>query len=228
MLEHEFAQVGLACLVDESFLVEEEVVAHTAADVAVAHALDGIDGAVELEHALVRAVQVRAGAREETGLPAAFRAQVRVLAVQAVHVGRRRAEVGDVAVEFGHGRQFADFLQDGALAARLDEFALVSGDRAEVATAEAASVRDDRVLDHVVRRNALTLVAGVRKFGERQVPAGVHLLGRGGRIGRIHLHVAVADGLDERLRVKHIRLNLYFMEILSKRNLILATLFERM
>ena len=117
---------------------------------------------------------------------------------------------------------------DGFLAARLDEFALVSGDRAEVAAAEAAPVRDDRVLDHVVRRDALTLVAGVRKFGERQVPAGVHLLGRGGRIGRIHLHVAVADGLDERLRVKHIRLNLYFMEILSKRNLILATLFERM
>ena len=182
--QHQLLQVGLARLVEESFLVQEEVVADAAADVGVPDALDSVHGTVELQQAVMRAVQVGAGLGEDAGLAPAFRAQVLVAAVHAVHVGGRGAQVGDVAVELRHRGEPADLLEDGFLAARLDEFALVGGDRAEVAAAEAAAVRDDRVLDHVVGRDALALVARVRPLGERQVPAGVHLLRRRRRIRR--------------------------------------------
>ena len=74
-------------------------------------------------------------------------------------------------------RERFDLPQDRGFAARLDELALMGRDRAEVTAAEAAPVRGDRKLDHVVGRDALASVAGVRQPGERKVVDPVHLFG---------------------------------------------------
>ncbi len=70
-------------------------------------------------------------------------------AVHAVHVGRRPAQVVDEALEVGMLRQAPDLVEDGVLAPRDDAVALVEGEGAEGAAADAAPVGDDRELPHL-------------------------------------------------------------------------------
>ena len=126
------------------------------------------------------------------------------------------SDVGYIACEAGEGGHIPYFAYDGIFAARLYELALVGGDSAEIAASETASVRGDRELDHIVGRYAVALVARMRQLGVRQVPERVHFLLSCRRIGRIHLHVAVADRLHQHRRVQHICSSLYYIEILRK------------
>ena len=110
----------------------------------------------------------------------------------------------------------------------MDELALVGGDGAEVAAAEAPAVGVHGELDHVVGRDALTLVPRVRKLGERQVPEGVHFLGGGRRERRIDLDIPLPYRLQDGVRMHHVGMGLYPMEVLRKSALVLAALFKTM
>ena len=61
---------------------------------------------------------------------------------------------------------------------------------AESASAETASVDVDRVLDHIVGRDALALVAGMWKTGVGQVERVVELFGCHGWVGSINYYIA--------------------------------------
>src|SRR5574344_511171 len=143
-----------------------------------------------------------------------------------VHICSRRAKIGNVAMKFRHFDKLAYLRENGFLRARLDEFALMGGYRAEIASSEAASVRYDRVLDHVVGRDALVFVAGMRPLGKRQVPERVHFLGGCRRIWRIDLHIAVLEGLYDCLGMHHVGMSLDLVEILRKSLLVSAAFFK--
>ena len=87
-------------------------------------------------------------------------------------------------------------------------------------------MRDDAVLNHIVGRNALVLIARMRELGERQIPVRVHLFGRRRRTRRIHLHVTAGDRFHYHLRVHHISLELYLVKILRESLLVLKASLE--
>ena len=113
--------------------------------------------------------------KTQDGRPAR-RLDLRVLAGHAVHVGGRPAEVGDDA---GEARRLVadalDLAQDRVLRAALDDAALVLGDRAEGAAAEAAAHDVDREPDHVPGRDLRVAVgrdaARGRRAGRRPRPS---------------------------------------------------------
>ena len=105
------------------------------------------------------AVEIDAGGRVQARFAAALFAAGGVCAGHSVHVGGWGADVGNVAVEFWHGGESADFFEYAFFAAALDEFALVCCDRAEVAASEAAPVGYDAVFDHIVCGDAFAFVA---------------------------------------------------------------------
>lgn len=228
VVEDEFLEIRPGGFVHESVLREEKIVADAAADVDMPNPLYGADLQVQVKHLPVGAVQIRTGGGIETGLAAAFVAERRIFAAHPVHVGRGRAEIGNIPGKFRHGSQFPGLPHNGRAGTGLDELALVGGDRAEVAAPETATVRDDRVLDHVVRRNPLALVARMRQFREGQVPEGIHFLRRGGREGRIDLNIPVADRFDDRGGVQHIGLGLDQAEVLGEGLLALPAHLEGM
>ena len=140
---------------------EEQVVADAAADEAFLDAGHGVDGAVEVEEEPVVGVEVTAGGGMEARGATAALAEGAVAAAHAVHVGRGSAEVAEVALEVGHLRHGTHLAQDALLAAADNLLALVGGDGAEGAAAEAAAVDGDGVAYHLVGWDALVLVAGM-------------------------------------------------------------------
>ena len=64
-------------------------------------------------------------------------------AVHAVHIGRRPAQVIDIALEIRMPGQAADLVEDRFFAPRYDPVPLMEGQGAERAAPDAAAVRDD-------------------------------------------------------------------------------------
>ena len=83
--------------------------------------------------------------------------------VQAVHVGRRAAEIVDDAAPLRMLGHAPDLLEDGTLAAGDDPVALVKGQGAERTAAPAAAVRLDREPGHAQLGEALGDAAGERQ-----------------------------------------------------------------
>ena len=71
------------------------------------------------------------------------------------------------------------------------------------------------VLDHVVGRDALAFVLGVRLTRVGKVEGRVELFGGHRRIGRVNDHIATANGLEQTLGVHHVRLLLDMTEVLG-------------
>src|SRR6266478_1321029 len=88
----------------------------------------------------------------------------------------------------------------------LDDAALVLGDGAEGAAAEAAALDRDREADHLVRGNVRLAVARVRGSAVGALVHPVHLLGgeRNGR--RVQPHLGVAVALHQGARITRIGL----------------------
>ena len=136
-------------------------------------------------------LEVAANRRIETGLAPALATQILVPATHTVHVRRRSTQIRNVAAKRRHGTQLLDFTNNRSLGTRLDEFALMGGNSAEIAAPETTAVRNDAVLDHIVRRNPLVLVAGMRELGKRQVPVRVHFFCSRWRKWRIDLDISL-------------------------------------
>ena len=98
--------------------------------------------------------------------------------------------------------------------------------RAEIAASEASAMSIDGILDHIVGRNPLALVARMRHLRERQVPERIHILLIRRRIRRIDLHITVSGTFQQGIGVHHVRMNLDVMEVLCKCPLVPLALFE--
>ena len=196
---NEFAGILAGMAVDGfvAVVVQQQVVAHAAAYERLLDAGQGIDRSVEVEQGLVVGVQVGADGRVDARGAAALLAEVEVASVHAVHVGAGASQVAQVAFEVGHLGDGLHLLQDAFAAAAHDELALVCRYGAEGTAAEAPAVDVDGKLYHVVGRNALPLVLGVRHAGVGQVEGVVELGLREGRVGRIHHHGLLAYLLQD-------------------------------
>ena len=182
----------------------EQIIAYAAAYEGFLHPFHAADALVKREQARVVVVQIGTLRGVEARRAPAFAADIAVAAAHAVHVGRGRAHVGDVALEIGHARYALHLGEDRPLAARIDELALMRRYGAERAAAEAAAMDIDRVFYHLPCGDvAFAAVAGVRSALVRQVERAVELLGGKSGVRRRDHHVAVARALDERRRGLH-------------------------
>ena len=185
-----------------------QVVAQAGAD---QHLLDATQFAgafVDLDQRAVVGGEVGADAGVDAAGLAAGGLDLGRLAAQAVHVGRGAAEVGHDAGEAFHlVADVFDFADDRFFRAALDDAALVLGDGAEGAAAEAAAHDVHAEADHFPGRDlgravVLAVFVGigrVRAAGVRQVEHEVHL-GRGQRDRRrVDPHVARGRALAMRL-----------------------------
>src|SRR5256886_14835738 len=119
--------------------------------------------AVEADERRVIGVEIGADARVHARRPAAGALDLAALAGEPVHVGGRSAEIGNDAGEARHlVAHRLDLAQHGIFRAALDDAALVLGDGAEGAAAEAAALDRDREADHLVSGNVRLAVARVR------------------------------------------------------------------
>src|SRR5256886_8800000 len=135
--------------------------------------------AVEADERRVIGVEIGADARVHAGGPAAGALDLAALAGEPVHVGGRSAEIGNDAGEARYlVTHLPDLAQYGIFRATLDDAALVLGDGAEGAAAEAAALDRDREADHLVRGNARLAVARVRCAAVGALVHPVHLGGR--------------------------------------------------
>ncbi len=185
-----------------------QVVAQARADEDLLDALERPAPAVDLDERAVVGGEVLADARIDAAGLAAGGLDLGAAAAQAVHVGRGAAQVGDGAGEpLDLVADVLDLLDDRVFAAALDDAALVLGDRAERAAAEAAAHDVHAEADHLPRGDLrrpvvaaiLVGIAGMRAAGIRQVEDMVHL-GRGERDGRrVDPHVARRGTLTVRL-----------------------------
>lgn len=123
----EFACIGLRSSVGGLVLavIKEQVVAHAASDEALLDSRQGVDGMINVEQLAVVGIKVGADLRmDATGSLAAF-AGVEVTAVHAVHVGRRPAQVAEVAFEVGHRGNQLNLVEYAFFGAAGNELALV-------------------------------------------------------------------------------------------------------
>ena len=177
--------------------MEQQVVAHARSDKTLLDAGERIDGMVDVEQLLVTGVEVGTDLGMDAGGALAVLAGLEIAPVHAVHIGRRTSEVAEVAFEPGHLNDLAHLAQDVLLRPAGDKLALVGGDGAEGAAAEAATMDVDAKLDHLEGGDGLALVlrVGIARVG--QVEGGVELLGRHRRIGRIDHGEAPIDALED-------------------------------
>ena len=202
--------------------VEQQVVAHTAAYEALLDAGQAVNSMVEVEQLAMVGVEVGADAGVDAAGAAALLTEADVSPVHAVHVGRGASEVGEVALEVGHGYDLPHLFKYALLGAARDELALMGRDGAEGTAAEASSVDVDGVLDHVVSGYALTPVLGMGLAGVGQVEGGVELGGgHRGVWGIDHNEGCTIYGftiyylLQEPTGVHHVRLLLDVAEVLG-------------
>ena len=136
----------------------------------------------------------------------------------------------DVALEVRILRDLLRLLEQGLVAANLDDAPLVEGQRAEAARAEAAAAARQAELDLLDGRDAAgRLVIGVIGAGVRQRVDRIHLLGRKRHLRRV-LHeeeVVRRVGLDERFRrervgVAVLPVEAFGVQLLARRHLVEA------
>lgn len=214
----ELLDVGLMALllVGRGVVVEEHIVAHTAADERLLDGWNGVDFLIEAEQAGVVGIHVLTDLWEDAGGAGALLAQLDIAPPHSVHIGGGSAEVGEIALEAREFRDKLDLAEDGRFGARGDELALMGRDGAETASAETTSMEVDGVLDHLVGGDvALAVVAGVREVGIGEVERVVDLLGRHWLVLGIDDDELVANFLDEPFGVPFIALLLNMVEVVG-------------
>ncbi len=200
------ADVMLDQLLDVLGRLDREVVTHARADQHLADSRQRARAPIQFDQRHVVGVEIRADAGIHARRPATCRLDRRRLARESIHVGSRAAEVGDHAGEARHRVAHGlDLVDDRFFRAALDDAALVLGDRAERAAAEAAALDRNREADHLVCRDLRLPVERMRHAPIRQLVDRIHLLGRERQRRRIEPHIDVAMALHERTRVTRIR-----------------------
>ena len=170
---------------------------------------------------------------DAAGTLAAFAGSM-IAAMHAIHVGRRSAQVAEVAFEVGHLNDLPYLSQYAFLGTASDELTLMGRDGAESTAAEAAAMDVDAVLDHVVGRYPLALVFGVGLAGVGQVEGGVQFLRGHRRVRRVDddggpsgepLSTEAFKGLQKAVGVHHVRLLLNVAEVFGLVTLVAEAFF---
>ena len=135
--------------------LDREVIAHTRCDQHLLDAGQRARLAIQLDQRRMVGIEIGADARVDTGRTAAGALDLAALAGQAVHVGGRAAQIGDHAGKARHLCRGSSPISRSTecFRAALDDAALMLGDRAEGAAAEAAALDRDREADHLVGRD---------------------------------------------------------------------------
>ena len=97
--------------------------------------------------------------------------------MHAVHIGRRSAQVAEIALESVHLHHLLHLAQNALLGATGNEFSLMGRNGAEGTASETAPMDIDTELNHVVGGNALVLIFQMGYAGIGQVEGGVEFLG---------------------------------------------------
>ena len=177
MVEDELAGVVACGLVELRVapVVEKKVIAHAAAYVGMSHGRMCRHAAVYVKQWRMVALKVRADVRCHARRSCAVAACRLLASVHAVHVGRGPSEVADGAVEVGHADHGFHFAHDAFLGSRADELPLMCADGAEGASSEASPMQTDGMAYHLVGRDAVAAVFGMRQTRIWQVEAVVDL-----------------------------------------------------
>lgn len=160
MVTNQLTGVFLCCLVGVGIatFVQQQIIAHPAADKTFLHSWQTVYNTIQFEKFCRIGVKVGTDAGVYARGPFAFRAEHMVLAAHTVHIGRRTTEVAEIPFEIVEFHHFSHFTQDALLTTAGDKFALMGADGAESTAAKASSVYVDGVLDHLISRDAFTLV----------------------------------------------------------------------
>ena len=124
---NQLLRIGLSCLfqVRILILVQQQVVTDPAADERTLDTGQLIHGFVQFQQGGMVGIQIGTdGWRNARGF-LAMGTDRPVFSLHTVHIGRRTAQIAQIAFEAGHLSDLLHFAQDGGLATGSDEFALV-------------------------------------------------------------------------------------------------------
>ena len=170
------AHVMLREFLDVRRRLVREIITHARSNQHLLHARHRARAPVEFDERRVVGLQVAANARVHAGRTAARGFDLRALAVQAVHVCGRPAQIGDDAGKPRHRvADGLDLAYDRISRTILDDPALVLGDRAKGAAAEASPLDGHRSANHIVGRNPGSAVAWVWNARVGQFVERIHL-----------------------------------------------------
>ena len=163
----DFAQVLVAVLL----VVQDHVVADAGCHEDLLDALQLADFAQQVDLRLVVDFEHGTDIRRDAALGRADAALEFLVALEAVHVGGRAAQILNVTFEFGMLCQPLGFSHDGFLTAPADRASLVDSDGAEVALAVTAAMGGDRKADRIQQAHGtlLLVVRMLRSFVVQRV-----------------------------------------------------------
>ena len=105
-----------------------------------------------------------------------------------IHIGAWSTQVTQISFEVRHLPDGLHLSQDALLGTAHDELTLMSTDGAEGTSSEASSMHADAEFDHLVGRNAFSLIFWMWQSGVWKVEAVVQFLLCEGRVGRVYHH----------------------------------------
>ena len=143
-------------------------------------------------------IEILADTRVDTGQSPAGRLNLRIIARQAIHVGRWAPKISDMTGEaWGMVPDRFEFTNDGIFRSILDDAALMFGDGAEAAATKASPHDGHRVLNHFKGRNLFLAIGLMRLPGIGEVINCIHFPGGQRDWRRIDPHIAFAMPLHQ-------------------------------
>ncbi len=140
-------------------------------------------------------------------------AQFGLPSTHAVHIGTGASQIAQVSLEAGQLRHSFHLAHDAFPGTADNKLALMGGNGAESTSAETAPVNVDRKLYHVVGRDALVLVLGMRQSCIGKVEGTVQFFCGHRRIGRINHYRLSPCVLQDACSLPLVALLLYAAEI---------------
>ena len=227
VLGNQFARVFSSRLIHLFVLalMQQKVVTHTTTNETLLDSRQSIYSMINLQKLAVVGIEVRTNLRVYTRRALAHFAGFLILAVHSVHVGRRTAQIAQIALEIRHLDDFLHLLQNALLAAANHEFTLMGRNGAERTAAETATMKVHGELDHLVGRNGLALVFRMRQTRIRQVESRIQFRGSHQRERRIHHYIFAVNFLNHALSMHFVGFFLQMAHVLSLSLLVVETFF---
>ena len=227
MMGDELARIVASGFIQFGILVrvQEQVIAHATPDERLLDARQGIHGPVNVEQRTMVGIQIGTYGRMDAGGTFALVAQVFVPPFHAVHICTGAAQIAQIALEIGKLLDGLHLAQDAFLGAADDELALMGRDGAEGTSAETSAMDVDRKLNHVIRRNPLSLVFGMGQTGIGQVEGMIQFGFCHGRIRRVNHHCTLPHTLKDAAGFVLVTLLLDMTEVCSLIALVLQAHF---
>ena len=148
-------------------LVHSQIVTNSAANKRLFDFGHLVHGVIDVEQGAVVIIEIVAWFGVQTRRTDTFFAALEVETVHTVHIGRRTAKVGDIALKIGHLSHLFHLAKYRFFASASYEFALMRRNGAKCAATKATAVHIHRVAYHFVGGNGFAIVARVRQSSVR-------------------------------------------------------------